>query len=200
MSGLEVAFLSCIGVNSTINIIQSASGLWTSIKRWFRLRTSRLVTMSKYQNEQHFFKVSKMLNSICCNLKLRSIVSFGNEEKSYSFWIPDPNTEVQLKTKYGNVCIKAIARDNYTIDAYEITCSTKQFYAIDRLMIALFEEMCPAMPLESLNEHKKCLNVDAINDEKYKLKETKTCSRPWCPCDNGWYTCPHQNPVDHKSL
>ena len=191
-TGFEIALLTCIGVNSGINIAQSTSNYWNRFKRWFRLRNSRLVTISREHNPNVFYQTTKILNALSAKLRLRTLLSFGDQKVTHSFYIPDRNTEITVPTKYGNIWVKVVSLNGYRIDAYEVTCQKKQFYAIDKFLIGIFQSMEPKMENGELEEHIRSANISSENDQTYSMKLKPTCWRPWCKCDNGWFECPHK--------
>jgi hypothetical protein len=168
-TGFEVALLGCISLNAGLNIIQATSSIRERISRYFRLINCRLVTVSRQHNHNVFYHISKFLNTVSAKLKLRTLLSFGDDKVSHVYYVPDRNTEIKIPTLYGDLWIKVVSLNDYHIDAYEITCMTEDSYAIDKFMVGIYESMRPSITPEELEEHKKLANITAENDEKYTI-------------------------------
>ena len=189
--GFDIALLAAVGVNVGINIVNSSKGTWASFRRWFRLRNSQLISISRVHNPNVFYEITKMLNSICSKMKHRTLITFGSSDISHVYYVPDRNSEIELPTKYGSIYIKVVSADGYHIDAYELTCKVDYKYALDKFMIGIYSIMKPNMPAEELSTHIKDAEISVENDAKYELKPNrKTCSSPFCDCDIGWKECP----------
>ena len=156
----EGALLGCIGVNTLINVIQ-ASGFWTRLKRWWRLRNKRLVTISKTDNPNTFFHVTKALHKVSANLNSRTTVSYGDAKVTQIYFIPDRNTTIQLITKYGPIWIKTISLDDYHVNAYEITCDSVKSDVIDKFLMDIIDELSPPVPLEARTALRTMLGIPA---------------------------------------
>ncbi|AYV79089.1 MAG: hypothetical protein Faunusvirus2_36 [Faunusvirus sp.] len=171
MSGFEVTLLSCVGINTAVNIVQS-SGIWATFYRWFRLYNSRLVTVTLSHNPNAFYKISKMLHQVSGNLKMRTMISFGDAKVSHVYLIPDRNSEIEIPTTFGKIFIKVISLDNYHICAYEITCYNSEFDAVDKFCAGVLESIEPKIPADEMEHmYKLChggkygnLSADQIED------------------------------------
>ena len=68
-------------------------------KRWWRLRKSRLVTVTLAHNVSVFYQISKVLNSL--SAKHRTLLSFGDAKETHSCFITDRNTEIEIPIQGG---------------------------------------------------------------------------------------------------
>ncbi|AYV79100.1 MAG: hypothetical protein Faunusvirus2_47 [Faunusvirus sp.] len=167
MSGIEAVLISCVAVNTALNVIQS-SGALARFNRWFRLCNSRLITVTNTHNPNIFYQITKYLNKYSAKLRLRTIISFGDAKESHVYFVPDRNTEIKIPTKYGSVWIKVISLDGYHICAYEITCYMNKFDAIDKLFIEIFESVNPHIPNSEIIEFKKMF-AESLEEHESKL-------------------------------
>ena len=180
MSGIELVLIGCVGVNTAINVIQS-SGVASRLSRWFRLSGCKLVTISRDHNPGVFYQVTKVLHSVSANLRLRTLISFGDQKETHSYFVPDRNTEILLPTLYGSLWIKVVSLDGYRLDAYEITCKKAQPYAMDKFLHGVFQSLNPAIPVHEMESMRIALDVSPENDQRYLVppppKKNKTLER-----------------------
>lgn len=154
MSGIEIALIGCVAASTGIglaNVVQS-SGIVSRFKRWWRMRKSRLVTVTMAHNASVFYQISKSLNAVSAKLKHRTILSWGDSKETHCCFIPDRNTEIAIPIAGGSqLHVKVVSLDGYRIDAYEVTCSNNTPQVIDHFFFNILKEIRGLCPIELAN-------------------------------------------------
>jgi hypothetical protein len=155
----SAVFLTAVGVNAGINLVQCGSSLFSRLCRWISMSFSRKLSVSFSQNPTLFYQITKLLDLTSKTLKHRTSISFGDSKYTHVYTVPECNSTVELELDYGDIWIMPIALDGYNISAYEITCWESEGEVIDEFYIRMAGAIKPPMPENEFEDFKRQMGM-----------------------------------------